>query len=161
MMQSGRRASQFGLASLAGIAVLLALPLGAPPAVAQPKACVRADFEAVVDSSAGALRDLNLQNKPAFQDKLRLLREKRGWSHDEFMVKAAPFVQDDRIAGLDQQSSDLLGRITAMGQEGTGGAKAPDCALLEELHGHMKALIEAQQAKWAYMFGKLDAELTK
>ena len=128
--------------------------------MAQPKTCARADFEAVVEDAAGALRDLNLQNKPAFQDKLRLLKDKRGWGHDEFMTKAAPLVQDDKIAEYDQRSGDLLGRITAMGQEGSS-AKAPDCATLAELRGHMKALIEAQLAKWSYMFGKLDDELTR
>ncbi len=43
-------------------------------------ACKRADFEAVVDEAAAVLRDLNLKNKPAFQDKLRQLKDKRGWS---------------------------------------------------------------------------------
>src|SRR5262249_2825321 len=46
----------------------------APPAPQGPAAageCARADFEAVVDDAAAALRDLNQKNKPDFQEKLR------------------------------------------------------------------------------------------
>lgn len=132
----------------------------ASPAPAQPASCTKADFEAVVDEAAGSLRDLNQTNKPTFQEKLRLLKDKRGWSHDAFLKAAAPFVQDDKIREYEQTSNELLDKITAMGQEGSA-AKAPDCKLLAELHGHMKSLVETQQAKWRYMFGKLDTELAK
>lgn len=141
-------------------ATLWGIVAAGAPALAQPASCAKADFEAVVDESAGALRDLNQTNKPNFQEKLRLLKDKRGWSHDQFLKAAAPFVQDDKIREYEQSSNDLLDKITAMGQEGST-AKAPDCKLLAELHGHMKSLVETQQAKWAYMFGKLDAELSK
>ncbi len=123
-------------------------------------ACERADFEAVVDEAAAALRDLNLKNKPTFQDKLRVLKDKRGWSHDQFMKEAAPFVLDDRIAEYDQTSTDLLAEISTLGQEGAD-ATTPDCKLLEELRSRMATLVESQTAKWTYMFGKLDAELAK
>lgn len=123
-------------------------------------ACQRADFEAVVDEAAAALRDLNLKNKPIFQDKLRVLKDKRGWSHDQFMKEAAPFVLDDRIAEYDQTSTDLLAEISTLGQEGAD-ATTPDCKLLEELRSRMATLVESQTAKWTYMFGKLDAELAK
>jgi len=141
-------------------AALSAAVAFSPPSRAQPASCAKADFEAVVDEAAGSLRDLNQTNKPTFQEKLRLLKDKRGWSHEQFLKAAAPFVQDDKIREYEQSSNDLLDKITAMGQEGST-AKAPDCKLLAELHGNMKALVEAQQAKWSYMFGKLDAELGK
>jgi hypothetical protein len=69
-------------------------------------------------------------------------------------------VRDDRIATFDRKSEDLLGRITSAGQAGTAGA-APDCALLAELRGTMKVLVETQKAKWAYTFEKIEAELRK
>jgi hypothetical protein len=144
----------------AAVAGLLAVVAGVTPVAGQPASCARADFEAVVDEAAGSLRELNQTNKPNFQDKLRLLKDKRGWSHEQFLQAAAPFVQDEKISEWDQRSADLLSKITAMGQEGSS-AKAPDCAMLNELHGHMKALVEAQQAKWTYMFAKIDAELAK
>jgi hypothetical protein len=153
-MGSGAR----GVVAVAVAMLVTAGPLA--PASAQNVGCTRADFEAVVDDAAGSLRDLNLTNKPNFQDKLRLLKDKRGWSHDQFLKAAAPYVQDDIISDHDRRSETLLNKITSMGQEGSS-AKAPDCAMLAELHGHMKALVETQQAKWTYMFGKIDAELAK
>lgn len=140
--------------------LLLAGTLAGDPAVAQSAACTKSDFETVVDDAAGALRDLNQEKKPAFQDKLRQLKDKRGWSHDQFMKEAAPFVRDDQIAVYDQKSDELLTSISEMGQEGSV-AKTPDCALLAELRARMKVLVETQTAKWTYMFGKIDAELGK
>jgi len=120
--------------------------------------CSKADFEAVVDEAAAALRDLNLKNRPTFQDKLRQLKDKRGWNNDEFIEKAAPFVRDDEIVVYDQKTQDLLTTISTMGQEGAD-AKQPDCALLLELRAHMHLLVETQTAKWGYMFDKIDKEL--
>jgi hypothetical protein len=122
--------------------------------------CGKADFEAVVDDAAGALRDLNMQNKPAFQEKLRQLKDKRGWSHDAFLKEAAPFVRDDKIAVYDQDSERLLTDISTLGQEGAE-APTPDCALLGDLKARMQTLVDTQTAKWTYMFQKLDAALAQ
>ena len=43
----------------------------------------------------------------------------------------------------------------------TGANESPDCGLLKELRATMKVLVDTQQAKWAYMFAKLDKELGK
>ncbi len=130
----------------------------ATPATAQ--ACAKSEFEAVVDEAAAALRDLNMKNKPDFQEKLRELKEKRGWSHDQFLKEAAPYVRDPKIAVFDQDSDRLLNDISSLGQEGAD-AKTPDCALLLELRARMKVLVETQTAKWTYMFEKLDAALAQ
>ena len=139
----------------------------APPDLVAPakpapggEVCAKADFEAVVDDAAGALRDLNLQNKPAFQEKLRQLKDKRGWSHDAFLKEAAPFVRDDKIAVYDQESERLLTDISTLGQEGAD-APTPDCALLADLKTRMQTLVDTQTAKWTYMFSKLDAALAQ
>ncbi len=118
------------------------------------------DFEAVVDQAAGVLRDLNAKNKPAFQEKLRTLKDKRGWSHEEFMKQGAPFVRDDKIAVFDQSTEELVLAISSMGQEGAA-AKNPDCALLLELRARMTLLVDTQTSKWAYMFEKIETELWK
>lgn len=132
----------------------------ATPGGAAGQVCAKADFEAVVDEAAGALRDLNMQNKPAFQEKLRQLKDKRGWSHDAFLKEAAPFVRDDKIAVYDQDSERLLTDISTLGQEGAD-APTPDCALLAGLKARMQTLVTTQTAKWAYMFQKLDAALAQ
>jgi len=141
------------------VTALLAVLCCERAALAQAPQCSKGDFEGVVDEAAGALRALNQQNTPPFQGKLRQLKDKRGWSHDQFLKEAAPLVRDDTIAGFDQKSEDFLLRITTGGQ--TGASEAPDCALLAELRATMKRLVETQQAKWAYMFAKIDKELGK
>ena len=138
---------------------LLGLSQASTVALAQPN-CSKSDFEAVVDEAAAGLRDLTHQNTPSFQGKLRQLKDKRGWSNQQFMKEAEPFVRDDTIAGFDQKSEEFLGRITSGGQSQSANAK-PDCALLIELRATMKALVDTQRSKWAYMFEKLDKELGK
>ncbi len=123
-------------------------------------ACTKQDFETVVDQAASALRDLNLQNRPRFQEKLRQLKTHRAWTDEQFMQEAAPFVKDQQIDAFDQRTADLLGRIASMGDEGTASA-TPDCGLYQVLRGHMNQLVDTQNAKWSYMFRKIDAELAK
>lgn len=146
----------------AGIAVALMLSLGSAAldggALAQQQACGKPEFEAVVETAAAILRDLNARNKPGFQDKLRALKDKRGWSTEQFMAEAAVYVQDDRITALDSKSSDLLARLNTMGEAGAA-AKTPDCKLLGELRATMKALVDTQTEKWSHMFTKLDKAL--
>ena len=122
--------------------------------------CAKSDFEAVVDEAGGSLRDLNASNKPKFQDKLRQLKDKRGWAHEQFLREAAPFVADDNINAYDARSNALLEKIAAGGEAGAASAM-PDCAVLDQLRASMKTLIETQTAKWSYMTSKIDAELTK
>ena len=146
------------------VLLLLALSLAAgSPAQAggagtAAGACAKSDFEAVVDEAAAALRELNMKNKPAFQEKLRQLKDKRGWSHDQFLKEGTAFVRDEKIEVYDQDSERLLSDISSQGQEGAE-AKTPDCALLTDLRGRMHVLVETQTAKWTYMFEKLDAAL--
>ena len=82
-------AGRGGMAGRAGVArvrsactgLLLALAVAvALPAPAHAAACDRAEFEAVVQEAASVLTSLNQKNKPAMQDKLRQLRDKRGWT---------------------------------------------------------------------------------
>jgi hypothetical protein len=146
----------------AGFSLLAALLIalsGARAALAQAP-CSKADFEAVVDEAAGALRGLAQQNTPPFQAKLRQLKAKRGWSDDQLLKEAEPLVRDEKIAEFDEKSADLLARITGAGQAGASG-DTPDCALLVGLRASMASLVETQKAKWAYMFDKIDKELRK
>lgn len=140
---------------------LTMLPLaGGRSGLAQDAGCTKEQFEAVVEEAATALRNLNQKNKPPFQERLRKLKDKRGWSHDVFMKEAAPFVRDAKIEGFDQATAELLSTIATMGQEGAS-AQTPDCSMLNELHNRMSVLVGTQTAKWNYMFEKLDAELAK
>jgi hypothetical protein len=149
------RAHVLVVAGLLGAAIS-----GLDMALAQTPQCSKADFEAVVDEAAGALRELAQQNTPPFQGKLRQLKGKRGWSDDQLVREAEPLVRDDKIAGFDEKSEELLLRITSGGQAGAADS-APNCKLLAELRSVMGSLVETQKAKWAYMFEKIEAELRK
>jgi hypothetical protein len=135
-------------------------PVFLGPAAAQGPPCSKMQFEAAVADAAGALRDLNAQNRPQFQDKLRALKDKRGWSHDQFLKEATPLVQDARIASYDQESGEFLDKIQSMGAEGAA-AKEPDCTQLVQLRLHMQALVASQKAKWHYMLELVDRELAR
>lgn len=157
---AGARGLVLGAAAL-GAAAIFASPPTVQQAWAEETAiCAKAEFESAVDQAAMSLRDLNNRNRPEFQSRLRALKEKRGWSDDEFLKEAAPFVQDDRIEVFDEESNKLLASISTMGTEGAS-ATVPDCAMLAELRRLMSVLIETQASKWTYMFEKLDAELAK
>lgn len=133
---------------------------GASPTGQIEATCQKEDFEAVVEATASSLRDLNSNNRPEFQEKLRELKLKRSWTQNEFMEKAAPFVRDDKTAVYDKSTDELLSAISSMGREGAN-AETPDCAMLLELRARMKMLVDTQTAKWEYMFDKLNTELAK
>ena len=167
MVGHGTKMGRVATALVAGLLVAVAHSPNATaqeaapaPGASPPATCTKSEFETVVDEAAAALRDLNAKNKPAFQDKLRQLKEKRHWSEDQFLNEAAPFVKDEQIETFDTQSNELLAKISSMGEEGSA-AKTPDCAMLSELHAHMSVLVSTQTTKWTYMFGKLDVELGK
>ncbi len=130
------------------------------PQAAAPPSCTKTDFEAVVDEAGEALRNLNQEKKPEFEDRLRALKDKRGWAHEEFLKAAAPFVKDEAIDVFDAKSNSLLEKLSAAG-DAKPASKVPDCATLLELRAQMKVLVETQNEKWTYMFGKLDTELQK
>ena len=146
-------------AGLVGVIALLLAAFNAACALAETP-CSKADFEAVVDEAAAALRSLNHQNTPQFQARLRQLKDKRGWNHEQFLLEASPFVRDEAIAAFDQKSEDFLARITQGGQSQVT-ATALNCGLLVELRGSLASLVETQKAKWTYMFDKINGELRK
>lgn len=157
--------------SRAALRLIAALALGlrvvVSPAAAQdgaspevPQSCVKSEFESAVDEAAAKLRDLNNTHRPAFQAKLRQLKEKRGWNDDQFMKEAAPFVKDQEISVYDDKTNELLASISTIGQEGAN-ASEPNCKMLSDLRGLMGVLVETQGSKWSYMFQKLDGELAK
>ena len=151
------RTSRSG-AACALLALALLLPLHAAPAAAQDPACTREAFEQAVGQSAEALRDLTGQNRPVFQTRLRQLKDKRGWDHNQFLREAAPIVQDARTDEYDRESTTLLDEISRMGAEGSA-APTPDCTALVRLKGNMQALVDAQRGKWAYLIEKVEREL--
>ena len=121
-------------------------------------ACARTEFEAVVDDAGETLRQLTQKHSPAFQAKLRALKDKRGWSHDQFMAEGMRFVRDEKISALEATSGKLLAKINGAGSDAVA-AGATECAALATLKADMQNLVAIQIEKWTYMFGNIDAEL--
>jgi hypothetical protein len=136
-------------------AVVACLLLLAATGLASAQTCARADFEAVVDQASATLVQVTQKNAPAFQAKLRALKDKRGWSNDQLIKDGAAFVRDETIAGYDERSEQLLIKINSQGGE------SADCKVLDGLRAAMAALVETQTAKWAYMVDKIDKELAR
>lgn len=153
MTRRGKSGWRVGLSGLSVAVIGLFASLNAGPS--QAESCQRADFEAVVDEASNTLLQLTQTNTPAFQAKLRALRTKRNWTNEQLMTEGAAFVRDDKIAAYDQQSEQLLLKINTQSGEGV------DCKVLTGLKGAMRTLVETQQAKWKYMFDKIDAELAR
>jgi hypothetical protein len=130
------------------------------PGPSAASACDRADFEAVVAGAGDRLRTLTQQNSPNFQGKLRALKDKRGWSHDQFLAEGTRFVRDEKIAEFEEKSGQLLARINDI-DGATSGQQGNDCSKLAELKAHMSSLVDIQTAKWSYMFTNIEAELAK
>jgi hypothetical protein len=148
-------ASARGGVILVRACVIVALLAAMAPGPVRADSCPREAFEQVVDEASSMLVALNRKNTPDFQTKLRQLRDKRGWSHEQLVKEGAPFVQDATIAEYDATSQQLLMRLN------TQSTEAADCRMLSDLRATMTKLVETQTAKWSYMFAKIEAALAQ
>ena len=128
-------------------------PLGLSSALA----CSSADFGAVVDQTAQALRDLNINGAKRFQAKLQSLRQKHGLSEDEIQTRAAA-LQDDKMSEFNREIDTLVNQMDVLSQ--TPNDKIT-CAKLDELKRVRDQLLTIMALKSGYMLAKADAELDK
>ena len=80
--------------------------------------CTAEDFAAAVDKSGAQLRAFNAEALPKLQDKLKQLKEKKGWDEE----KALDSVRDDRTTKLDAEAEDLIVKIDMLGRPPEKGA---------------------------------------
>jgi hypothetical protein len=119
--------------------------------------CTREEFAQAVDRAGDALRELNADNAPRLQAKLRQLKDARHWPDSGFEEKAFALLQDERTAALDRTLNDLLAKLDQLGRVQPGAE--PDCAQLEELTATSLELQATVKAKAAYTLGKIDQML--
>ena len=124
---------------------------------ASAQTCTREDFAKAVNGAGVALRQLNAENAPRLQAKMRQLKTKMNWPDAGFEEKAYQVLQDERIAALDAEANDRLARIDALGT--IGPSAEPDCAKLQELSAASLELQATVKAKTNYMLSKLDQML--
>jgi hypothetical protein len=143
-----RRSILHGLA--AGIAALCLASTAQSAAT-----CKAEDFAAAVDKSGAALRAFNSDALPKLQDKLKQLKDKRGWEDANYEERALAAVRDERMAKLDNDAEDLIIKIDQLGRPPEKGL--PDCTKLAELEAAGLELLAVMKAKSSYTLSKLDA----
>lgn len=137
---------------------LLALGLGLGTlGPAQSGNCTAEDFAAAVDRSGAALRAFNAEALPKLKDKLRELKDKKGWEESGYEEKALAAIRDKRTAKLDADAESLIVKIDTLGRPPAEGPL--DCAKLTELDAAGLELLAVMKAKSAYTFSKLDTEI--
>lgn len=119
--------------------------------------CTADDFAAAVDKSGAALRAFNAEALPKLQDKLKQLKEKRGWAGADDEEKALAAVRDERTAKLDTDAEDLIIKIDTLGRPPEKGP--PDCSKLAELEAAGLELLAVMKAKSNHTLAKLDAAI--
>jgi hypothetical protein len=119
--------------------------------------CTPEDFAAAVDRSGAALRAFNAETLPKLKDKLRELKDKRGWEDSGYEEKALSKIRDARTAQFDADAENLILKIDTLGRTPEEGPL--DCANLTELDAAGLELLAVMKAKSNYTFSKLDAEI--
>ncbi len=124
---------------------------------ARGASCTAEDFAAAVDRSGAALRAFNAEALPKLKDKLKLLKDKRGWEDAGYEEKALEDLRDERTAKLDTDAEDLIVRIDTLGR--APSTPPLDCAKLTELEAAGLELLAVMKAKSAYTLTKLDTAI--
>lgn len=152
-----------------GIAAYVLMSLTAT-AGAEEK-CGQTAFAAVVNEASAQLTAMNDENRKTFHAKLQTLRGRENWGDADYVARATPFVQDERIAAFDANGKALLSKVELIGQPGqvtvTASIATPlgmmmdretarRCAMLADLRALMTQVVDNTRAKWHYMHSKLD-----
>lgn len=119
--------------------------------------CSAADFGGVVDQTAQALRDLNINGSKRFRAKLDAARAQHGLSEEEIQHRATA-VQDEKIDEFNREIDNLVSQMDVLSQ--TPNDKI-DCAKLDELKRIRDQLLTAMGQKSGYMLARIDVELAK
>lgn len=134
----------------------MAIVAAAPVQAATP-GCSASDFGAVVDQTAQALRDLNLNGAKRFQEKMASLRQKNGLSQDEIEARAAA-IQDEKIEEFNRDIDNLVNRMDALSQTPNNQVT---CEKLAELKRVRDQLLTLMGQKSGYMLARADSLLDK
>jgi hypothetical protein len=134
-------------------AVAAFLAVLAAPVIARAATCTPEQFAAAVDKSGAQLRAFNSEALPKLQDKLKQLKDKKGWDEE----KSLGVVRDERTTKLDDDAENLILKIDTLGRPPEKGQ--PDCSKLTELEAAGIELLAVMKAKSNYTLAKLDAAI--
>ncbi len=133
------------------------LALGGMSAPSRAAGCTAAEFGAVVDQTAQALRDLNLNGSKRFQERLHFYQEKYKLSQDEMQARAAA-LQDDKMDGFNREIDTLVNQMDTLSQMPNNRI---NCEKLDELKRVRDRLLTVMGQKSGYMLAKADIELDR
>jgi hypothetical protein len=124
-------------------------------AAANAQNCTSADFGAVVDQTAQALRELNVSSSKRYQTKVAALREKNRLSEADLEARTSG-LHDEKIDGFNREVESLVAQMDVLSQ--TPSSKIT-CDKLDELKRVRDRLLAVMGQKSSYMLAKIDTEL--
>lgn len=133
----------------------LAIWLSGGLQAAEAQTCTREAFRKIVDDAGAALRQLHATTQPQVQAGFRRLKEKNGWSEDDYLDKANEFLVDDKTEAFDAKASELLSKLDKLADD-TPAAPGADCPRLTELEATSLELQATVRAKTTYILRRLD-----
>ncbi len=119
--------------------------------------CTAADFGAVVDQTAQALRDLNGTGSKRYQSKVAELRDRHNLSQAEIDARTTG-IQDEKIDAFNHEVESLVGQMDVLSQ--TPNTKIT-CEKLDELKRVRDRLLTVMGQKSGYLLAKVEAELER
>ena len=119
--------------------------------------CTPEQFRKVVDEAGAVLRRLNAESQPGLQGGFRKLKNKFGWSDDEYMDKANALLSDRQSEAYDAKAGELLVKLDQLNEGPVGSVQ--DCARLGELEATALELQATVKVKTRYMLARIDGQL--
>jgi hypothetical protein len=123
----------------------------------QAETCTSADFGAVVDQTAKAMRELNGAGSRRYQARIAALREKQGLSQADIEARTTG-LHDEKIDGFNRDIESLVAQMDVLSQTPEGKIT---CDKLDELKRARDRLLEIMAQKSTYMVAKIDEELDR
>ena len=133
----------------------LMLALASSSAQAQTAQCPPEQFRKVVDDAGAALRKINSDQRPKLEAGLRRLKDKHGWSEDDYADKANVLLSDAKSDDYDVKASELLAKLDQISEQAQAG-KA-ECTRLAELESTALELQATIRVKAQYMLARIEA----
>ncbi|MBX2805294.1 MAG: DUF1134 domain-containing protein [Hyphomicrobiales bacterium] len=137
------------------VAIFAFLIVSTSIGVTQARACTAEDFGTVVDDTARALRELNVDGAKRYNAKLLEYQEKHNLSQDEIRAKAAE-LQDERVEEFNREIEKLVNLMDNLSR--TPIAQI-DCAKLDQLKHVRDRMLTVMGQKSGYMLANADVAL--
>lgn len=115
--------------------------------------CDKDALSASVKKTGHQIRSMKQVYRIALQKQLKSLKQQKGWSKEEFIVKASGFMKNDKIESYNTKNRILLSSIASLNKN--TNTDSPDCAMLHSLNNHLDEVVQNTRQKWDYMFREI------